>query len=71
MLDLYLRLGIPEVWYWEDGLLNIYCLVKEKQIYENFQTSQFFTDLSLDTFAKYITYYDQYEAIAEFIKEIL
>jgi Uma2 family endonuclease len=70
ILDLYLRLGIPEVWYWEDGLLSVYCLVKEKQIYENFKASQFFPDLSLNTLAKYITYYDQYEAIAEFIKEL-
>jgi Uma2 family endonuclease len=70
VLDLYLRLGIPEVWYWEDGLLNVYCFVKEKQIYENFKASQFFPELSLNTFAKYITYYDQYEAIAEFIKEL-
>jgi hypothetical protein len=45
-------------------------MVKEKQIYENFKVSQFFPELSLNTFAKYITYYDQYEAIAEFIKEI-
>jgi Uma2 family endonuclease len=70
VLDLYFRLGIPEVWYWEDGLLNVYCLVKETQIYENFKASQFFPNLSLNTFAKYITYYDQYEAIAEFIKEL-
>lgn len=70
VLDLYLRLGISEVWYWEDGLLSVYCLVKEKQIYENLNSSQFFPDLSLSTFAKYITYYDQYEAIADFIKEL-
>ena len=70
VLDLYLRLGISEVWYWEDGLLSVYCLVKEKQIYENFNSSQFFPALNLSTFAKYITYYDQYEAIAEFIKEL-
>jgi Uma2 family endonuclease len=70
ILDFYLRLGIPEVWYWEDGLLSVYCLVKEKQMYENFKASQFFPDLSLNIFAKYITYYDQYEAIAEFIKEL-
>jgi Uma2 family endonuclease len=70
ILDLYLRLGIPEVWCWEDGLLNVYCLVKEKQMYENFKSSQFFPELSLSTFAKYITYYDQYEAITEFIKEL-
>jgi Uma2 family endonuclease len=70
ILDLYLRLGIPEVWYWEDGLLNVYCLGKKKQMYENFKASQFFPNLSLNTFAKYITYYDQYEAIAEFIKEL-
>ncbi|MFM7885706.1 MAG: Uma2 family endonuclease [Pseudanabaena sp.] len=70
VLDLYLRLGVPEVWYWQDGLLSVYCLVKEKQIYENLNSSQFFPDLILSTFTKYITYYDQYEAIAEFIKEI-
>jgi hypothetical protein len=51
-------------------LLSVYCLVEEKQIYENFKASQFFPALSLNTFAKYITCYDQYEAIAEFIKEI-
>ena len=70
VLDLYLRLGVSEVWYWEDGLLSVYCLVKEKQIYENLNSSQFFPDLSLSTFVKYITYYDQYEAIAEFIKQL-
>ncbi len=70
ILDLYLRLGIPEVWYWEDGVLNVYGLVKDKQVYENVKASRFFPDLNLNILAKYITYYDQYEAIAEFIKQL-
>lgn len=67
---MYLRLGIPEVWYWEDGVLNVYGLVKDKQVYENVKASRFFPDLNLNILAKYITYYDQYEAIAEFIKQL-
>ena len=70
ILDLYLRLGIPEVWYWEDGVLNVYGLVKDKQVYENVKASRFFPDLNLNILAKYITYNDQYEAIAEFIKQL-
>ena len=70
ILDLYLRLGIPEVWYWEDGVLNVYGLFNDKQVYENVKASRFFPDLNLNILAKYITYYDQYEAIAEFIKQL-
>ena len=68
ILDLYLRLGIPEVWYWEDGKLKVYDL--EEQVYKNVKASRFFPDLNLNILAKYITYYDQYEAIAEFIKQL-
>ncbi|MDY6898549.1 MAG: hypothetical protein SWZ49_10805 [Cyanobacteriota bacterium] len=25
-LEIYKRLVIPEVWFWEDGLLSAYCL---------------------------------------------
>ncbi|MFN5815822.1 MAG: Uma2 family endonuclease [Pseudanabaena sp.] len=70
ILDLYSRLAIPEVWYWEDGKLNVYGLIEENQVYENLKASRFFPNLNLNTFAKYITYYDQYEAIADFIKEL-
>ncbi|MCA2879573.1 MAG: Uma2 family endonuclease [Microcystis sp. M046S1] len=68
ILDLYARMGIAEVWYWEDGKLKVYDL--EEQVYKNVKASRFFPDLNLNILAKYITYYDQYEAIAEFIKEL-
>ena len=67
-LDLYARMGIAEVWYWEDGKLKVYDL--EEQVYKNVKASRFFPDLNLNILAKYITYYDQYEAIADFIKEL-
>lgn len=68
ILDLYARMGIAEVWYWEDGKLKVYDL--EEQVYKNVKASRFFPDLNLNILAKYITYYDQYEAIADFIKEL-
>lgn len=68
ILDLYARMGIAEVWYWEDGKLKVYDL--EEQVYKNVKASRFFPDLNLNILAKYITYYDQYEAIAEFIKQL-
>ncbi len=67
-LDLYARMGIAEVWYWEDRKLKVYDL--EEQVYKNVKASRFFPDLNLNILAKYITYYDQYEAIADFIKEL-
>ncbi|MCA6574337.1 MAG: Uma2 family endonuclease [Pseudanabaena sp. M57BS1SP1A06MG] len=67
-LDLYARMGIAEVWYWEDGKLKVYDL--EEQVYKNVKASRFFPNLNLNILAKYITYYDQYEAIADFIKEL-
>ncbi|WP_286392831.1 Uma2 family endonuclease [Pseudanabaena mucicola] len=68
ILDLYARMGIAEVWYWEDGKLKVYDL--EEQVYKNVKASRFFPNLNLNILAKYITYYDQYEAIADFIKEL-
>lgn len=68
ILDLYARMGIAEVWYWEDGKLKVYDL--EEQVYKNVKASRFFPDLNLNILAKYIIYYDQYEAIADFIKEL-
>jgi Uma2 family endonuclease len=68
ILDLYARMGIAKVWYWEDGKLKVYDL--EEQVYKNVKASRFFPDLNLNILAKYITYYDQYEAIAEFIKQL-
>jgi len=65
VLEIYRRIGVLEVWFWEDGLLTIHSL-KENQ-YEKVNQSQLLPELDLETFTKYINYYDQYDAVTEFM----
>lgn len=67
VLEIYKRIGIPEVWFWEDGVLNIYHL---QENYQQVEKSVLLTDLDLKILTKYITYHDQYDAVTEFIKEL-
>ncbi|MFM2431014.1 MAG: hypothetical protein RLZZ511_2227 [Cyanobacteriota bacterium] len=63
-LEGYRRMGVPEVWYWEDGMLVIYALRDEA--YVQVSTSELLPKLPIDSFCRYITYYDQHEAVQEF-----
>ncbi len=65
ILEIYKRIGIPEVWLWEDGLLTIYAL-KDDQ-YNKIDQSQLLPDLDLKSLSQYINYHDQYDAVTEFI----
>jgi Uma2 family endonuclease len=67
-LEGYRRMGVKEVWYWEDGSLAIYHLAGEN--YHGVNHSELLKDLPLDVFCRYITYYDQYEAVQEFRRAI-
>lgn len=67
-LEGYRRMGVQEVWYWEDGVLAIYHL--SEGAYQRVAQSQLLKNLPLDVFCRYITYYDQYEAVQEFRKAI-
>lgn len=66
-LEIYQRIGIPEVWLWEDGNLKVYELTGECQGYKKVQTSNLVRNLDLDLLRKYITSYDQYDAVTEFL----
>lgn len=66
-LALYKRLNIPEVWFWQDGLLSIYTL---KEDYEKVEQSQLLPELEITLLVRYMTYYDQYDAITEFIQAL-
>jgi Uma2 family endonuclease len=68
ILEIYRRLGIPEVWFWEDGILTIYTL-KDNQ-YTKVNQSQLLPQLNLELFKKYILYPDQYDAVTEFINAL-
>ncbi|MEG4915908.1 Uma2 family endonuclease [Microcoleus sp. B7-D4] len=66
-LQLYKRLGIPEVWFWEDGVLSIYYLREE---YEKVDRSELLPELDIALLVRYVTYFDQYDAVTEFIKAL-
>jgi len=57
-------MGVREVWRWEDGLLEIHHL--RDNGYEKSSRSELLPNLPIDLFCRYITYYDQYDAVREF-----
>jgi Uma2 family endonuclease len=63
-LEGYRRMGVPEVWFWEDGTLMI--LVLRDGGYVQVERSELLPQLPIDSFCRYITYYDQHEAVQEF-----
>lgn len=68
ILEIYRRIGIPEVWFYQDSALTVYTL-KEGQ-YLRVEHSHLLPDLNLDIFAKYVNYPDQYDAVTNFISEL-
>lgn len=66
-LEIYQRIGIPEVWFWEDGLLKVYGL---QETYQLLEQSRLLPDLDLNLLTKYVSYHDQYDAVTEFLKEL-
>lgn len=63
-LEGYRRMGVPEVWFWEGGVLQIHHL--RTTGYEQIDRSELLPSLPLDLFCRYVTYYDQYDAVREF-----
>lgn len=63
-LEVYKRLRIPEVWFWEDGTLSVYCL--QEAGYEKVSQSSLLPDLDLELLAHFSRMADQYDAVNEF-----
>lgn len=68
ILEIYRRIGIQEVWFYQDGLLTVYVLKDGK--YSKVNQSQLLPELNLENFTKYVNYPDQYDAVTEFIKTL-
>ena len=66
-LGIYERIGVPEVWFWEDGMLKVYTWQGE---YRQVERSGLLPDLDLGLLAKYVVYHDQYDAVSDFIGEL-
>ena len=68
-LAVYARLNIQEVWFWEDGTIEIYCL-REDGIYDKVINSELIPDLDIELVAEHSRMADQYDAIQSFIQKI-
>ncbi|WP_341734622.1 Uma2 family endonuclease [Microcoleus sp. EPA2] len=66
-LEFYKRIGVREVWFWEDGVITIYHLREE---YEKVSHSLLLPDLNIDLLSRYVIYYDQYDAVTEFLQAL-
>ncbi|MGI0488870.1 Uma2 family endonuclease [Pantanalinema rosaneae CENA516] len=64
-LEGYRRMGVTEVWFWEDGVLSIYRLRADG--YQQIANTELVANFPLSLFTRYMTYHDQYDAVNEFL----
>lgn len=69
-LEGYRRMGVAEVWFWEDGVLTLHGLRDDGSRYDRLNQSQLLPELPLDLFCRYVTYYDQFDAVDEFLQQL-
>lgn len=63
-LDVYRKLGVGEVWYWEKGRIRVYVLVDEE--YEERPRSQALPEIDLDLLVAHLDRPTAYDAIHDF-----
>ncbi len=68
-LAIYARLQVPEVWFWEDGTIEVYCL-QENDLYEKVLHSELIPDIDIELVAEHSRMADQYDAIKSFTEKI-
>jgi len=64
LLDCYARLAIPEVWFWEDSLLELFCF--RNGSYEKVERSELLPGLDIELLAAHSRMADQYDAVQSF-----
>ena len=67
-LKLYKRLGIREVWFWQNSQLSLYDLRGEN--YEQIARSTFLPNLDLELLLRCANMPDQYDAVTELLANI-
>lgn len=68
ILEIYKRLGVGEVWFWQDNKLKVYCL--QDGSYQQQVKSVLLPSLDLALFSQYVSVSDPLEAIVEWRKQI-
>lgn len=71
-LEAYKRLKIPEVWFWEDGVLELYHLREgsDRPDYERITTSELLPQLKIALLSRCINMTNHVEAVREFQRGI-
>ncbi|MFB2897173.1 hypothetical protein ACE1CI_30020 [Aerosakkonemataceae cyanobacterium BLCC-F50] len=67
-LTRYKVLGVPEVWFWEDGLFKLYRL--QESGYEQIERSEILPDLDIDLLARCVMMASKLEALKAFQQTI-
>ncbi len=67
-LEVYRRLGVREVWFWQDNQFHVYCL--RKNGYEKVSLSELLPNLDLELLAEYIVKPNPLTAVLEFRQRI-
>lgn len=68
ILEIYRRIGIPEVWFYRNSILTIYSIQNEE--YLKVDHSLLLPELNLENFIKYVNYPDQYDALTDFVNSL-
>ncbi len=63
-LPRYQALGVPEVWFWEDGLFSLYCL--RSNGYEQVSKSELLPELDINLLTRCVLMTSRLEAVREF-----
>ena len=68
-LEIYRRVGVLEVWFWEDGVISVYCL--RSTGYELVSKSELLPELDLRSLEFYSRMADQYDAVNAFMQLLM
>jgi Uma2 family endonuclease len=68
-LEIYRRVGVREVWFWEDSVISVYCL--RPTGYELVSKSELLPELDLRSIEFYSRMADQYDAVNAFMQQLL
>jgi len=68
-LEIYRRVGVSEVWFWQDGVISVYCL--RPTGYDLVSKSELLPELDLRSLEFYSRMADQYDAVNDFMRSLM
>lgn len=68
ILEIYRRIGVQEVWFWEDGVIEIHAL--RSTGYELISQSELLPDLDICSLEFHSRMADQYDAVNDFLESL-